>query len=202
MSYETTSKSLLWRVRDPADEQAWREFESRYSELIRRYCFQRGLTRADLDDVSQMVWSDLAKGLRNFTYDPAKGRFRVYLGRIVRSAISRHFSRYGPATQALDSNVQARLSDDSDAQDECWEKEWADHHYRLAMVTIERTFDERNVSIFRQLVAGEPTERVAAASGMTVGAVNQAKHRIRTRLKELIARQVREEDEPDAYGQV
>lgn len=199
--HETTSASLLVRVRDPADERAWREFEGRYAELIRRYCRRRGLVAADIDDVSQMVWTDLAQGLRNFVYDPAKGRFRGYLARIVRSAISRHFSRDAAGIQALDSGVLAMSPDDGDEADEFWEREWVDHHYRLALRTIERTFQEKSVTIFRRLLAGESTEAIATDFGMTVAAVNQAKHRIRARMKEIIAHQVREEDEPNSYGE-
>ncbi len=194
----TTSATLLVRVRDPADERSWREFEGCYAELIRRYCRRRGLAAADIDDVSQMVWGDLAKGLRNFAYDPARGRFRAYLGKTVRSAISRYFSRNGPRVRALDSAVLASSEDDSDSADESWEKEWVDHHYRLAFQAIEGTFEVTSVTIFHRLVAGESAQRVASDLGMSVAAVNQAKHRIRVRMKELIAEQIREEDEPDA----
>jgi RNA polymerase sigma factor (sigma-70 family) len=197
---DTTSASLLLRVRDPADDRAWREFEARYSELIRRYSRRRGLSAADTDDVSQMVWSDLAKGLRNFCYDPKNGRFRSYLGKVVRSAIFRYFSRNVSNTSALDSAVLATSADDRDAADASWEKEWVDHHYRIAMETIEDTFEAKSVAIFRKLLGGDTTEQVAAEFNMTGAAVNQAKHRIRSRMKELIARQVREEDEPDTFA--
>jgi len=41
--HETTQPSLLLRVRDPGDQSAWREFESKYRELILRYCLRLGL---------------------------------------------------------------------------------------------------------------------------------------------------------------
>ncbi len=199
-SQNTTSASLLVRVRNPGDDRAWREFEGRYSDLIRRYSRRRGLNTADTDDVSQIVWSDLAKGLRNFSYDPRKGRFRSYLGRVVRSAIFRYFSRNASNTCSLDSAVLAISPDGSASADESWETEWVDHHYRIAMKTIEETFEEKSVAIFRKLLGGDSAEQVAADFNMTSAAVNQAKHRIRSRMKELIARQVREEDEPDTFG--
>jgi len=197
-SHGTTSASLLVRVRNPADQTTWREFEARYAELIRRYCRGRGLRAADIDDVSQMVWGDLAKGLRAFAYDPAKGRFRGYLGKTVRSVLSRHFRRNGMSPQALNSSVLASAPDESDGADERWDREWVDHHYRLAMETIAHSFEEQSVTAFRRLIAGEPTHLVASDLGVSVAAVNQAKHRIRVRMKELIAAQIREEDEPDS----
>ncbi len=199
-SHDTTSASLLVRVRDPADERSWREFENRYAELIRRYCRRRGLPSADIDDVSQMVWSDLAKGLRSFAYDPNRGRFRAYLGRIVKCAIARHFARYGPRGRSLGSDMVAMSENGNGAADEYWEKEWVDHHYRLAMSTLEQSYEPRSLAIFRRLIAGEPAHRVASDFGMSVGAINQAKHRIRSRMREIIAGQIREEDEPEANG--
>jgi RNA polymerase sigma-70 factor (ECF subfamily) len=196
-SGETTSGSLLLRVRNASDTAAWLEFENRYSELIRRYCARRGIKSADIDDISQLVWVDLARRLRGFEYDAAKGRFRGYLGRVVQNAISRHFARDKRNVLALDDVVHTAIADDSDDVDKAWDQEWVDHHYRLAMQTIERTFEETSVALFKRLLAGATVAQVAADLGMTVAAVTQAKHRIRVRMKDLIAWQIREEDEPE-----
>lgn len=198
MNHETTQPSLLLRVRDPSDQLAWREFEAKYGELVLRYCRRRGLQPADCEDVRQLVWLHLAKGLRSFEYDPNRGRFRSYLGQVVRSAISRLFARPDHANRALDTSVRAVADAGRDAEDAQWEQEWIDHHYRLAMVAVRATFDPRSVQIFDQLLAGAPVATVASAFKTSEQAVHKVKQRIKARLQELIARQVREEDEPDA----
>ena len=134
--------------------------------------------------------------MRNFEYDPKAGRFRNYLGRVVRNSISRHFVRKDPANTALDTHVLANAPDDDAAQDQQWEEEWVNHHYRLAMQTIQETFEPRSVEIFNRLLAGDDTEMLASHHGMTRQAVHQVKHRIQIRMRELIAQQIREEDEP------
>jgi len=199
-SGSTTSVSLLIRIRDPADEQAWREFEARYCELVLRYCLRRGLQRVDSEDVRQQVWINLAKGLRNFEYDPKRGRFRGYLGRVVGNAISRHFSRRASNDLALDSAVLASTPADNGDADGAWEQEWVNHHYRLAIQRIENLYEPRSVAVFKRLLAGGATDEVAGEFDMTPNAVRQVKHRIQKRMQELIAYQVREEDEPDLYG--
>ena len=83
-----TRLSLLTRVRDAGDARAWNEFEQRYSELVFRYALARGLQFADAEDVRQVVFLRLANALREFTYDPARGRFRSYLGAMVKNAIA------------------------------------------------------------------------------------------------------------------
>lgn len=201
--HESTSASLLVRVRDPADASAWREFEDRYATLIRCYCTRRRIEPADVDDISQIVWSKLANGLRNFCYDPAKGRFRSYLYQVVRSAISRQFAHKRRDERWLESHEDlAHLIFDDSQHDEVWNREWVDHHFRLAMQTIEQTFDSHNVAIFHRLLAGESAEIIARSLGTTAGTINQAKHRIRSRMKELVALQVLEEDNPARFAEV
>lgn len=196
--HETTQPSLLLRVRDAENQTAWREFESKYRELILRYCLRLGLQPADCDDVQQLVWLNLAKGLRNFEYDPVKGRFRDYLGRVVRNAISRHFSRPELAKRALDTAVLAVVAEgDPESRNDAWESEWVDHHYRLAMGTIRRTFEPRSVKVFEGLLAGQSVATLASSFEMSEQAVHKIKQRVQQRMKELIAEQVAEEDGSD-----
>ena len=76
-----------------ADDASWRQFDAKYRELILRYCRARGLQTSDAEDVRQIAMANLAKSLRSFEYKLTRGRFRGYLGQVVRSAISRHFKR-------------------------------------------------------------------------------------------------------------
>ncbi len=124
MDHDVTQPSLLSRVRDGSDQAAWREFEAKYRELLMRYCRARGLQQSDADDVCQLVMMNLAQSLRNFEYSPEKGRFRSYLGRVVRNSISRYFSRPIPPGRALDTAVMATVPDeDPDETDDLLEPE-------------------------------------------------------------------------------
>ncbi|MGB0717340.1 MAG: sigma-70 family RNA polymerase sigma factor [Phycisphaerae bacterium] len=199
---DSTRASLLVRVRDSSDAAAWRELEARYSTLLKRYCRRRGIGAADIDDICQIAWSKLAQGLRNFQYDPSKGRFRGYLYQVLRSAISRQFAHRGNDATWLASHEElANLVNSQDSEDDLWEQEWTDHHFRIAFQTVEDTFDPQNVAIFRRLLAGSPVSRIAEEFGVTPAAINQSKHRIRTRMRELIELQVLEEDDPESFGQ-
>lgn len=198
MSSDQTRASLLSRVRRVGDDEAWREFDATYRELLLRYCRARGLQLSDAEDVRQLAMASLAKALRNFEYDPKKGRFRGYLGQVVRSAIRRHFSRPDSAHRALDSVVLAVTEGEDEAStDELWEQEWMRHHYRLAMATVRKSFDAKSVQMFDRLLAGDAVAAVAKDYDTTEQAVHKVKQRVRDRLKELIERQIRAEDEVD-----
>ena len=72
-----TRQSLLIRIRDLGDQPAWEEFHARYAPMIRGWCCQ--WFPREPDDMVQEVLLLLAKSLREFEYEPGKGRFRGYL---------------------------------------------------------------------------------------------------------------------------
>lgn len=203
---DATRASLLSRVRDGADAVAWGEFDQKYRELIVRFCRKRGIQQADADDVAQTVLSNLARALRgqSFSYDPAKGRFRDYLYRCTRNALSQRSARPGGGQVALDSGMEAAIAgdprhsgstdDDSPAERAVWEGEWVSHHYRLAMKGVRESFEARSVEIFDRSVAGETVASLAAAYGMSEQAVHKVRQRIKARMEELVAEQIRLED--------
>ena len=194
---ETTQPSLLSRVRDPGDGPAWRDFDSKYRDLILRYGRSRGLQPSDAEDVRQMVMMSLARALRSFRYQPSIGRFRDYLGRIVRNAINRHLARPRAQAGGLSPElIEDLASEDSTDVDEVWDREWMHHHYRQAMIEVRRNYEERSVAMFEELLGGRSVAEVAASFGISQQAVHKVKQRIRDRLRELIEAQIREED-PD-----
>lgn len=196
----TTRASLLSRVRDGSNDRAWREFSDRYGDLIVRYGRQRGLQQTDAEDVRQLVLMGLSRSLRSggFRYSPDKGRFRDYLGATVRHAIQRFSSRHAPGSGGLSLEGIAEAAGDAGSDpDALWEREWTDHHFRLAMAQIRATFEPRSVAVFERVMAGTGMEVIAEECGISVDAVRHVKHRVLVRLKELVAEQVRAEDEPD-----
>ena len=198
MSSSTTSPTLLSRVRNPEDKVAWREFDSRYGEMIVRYVRRCGLQLADAEDIRQIVMMRLSKALVTFSYSPLRGKFRSFVGRIVRNEVIRFISRPNIASRRVDSDSgELRESVDEEKLDRQWEREWADHHLRLPVRRLRRTYEPRSIEVFEQLLAGQTVERVATDFNMTTQAVHKVKQRIRNRLKELIAGQICEEDQPN-----
>lgn len=199
METQSTRLSLLVRVRDAADTAAWSAFERRYADLIFRYAVARGMQFADAEDVRQIVFLRLAKYLRAFDYAPQRGRFRSYLGAVVRNVVSdrRHRPRASPTGVDEDEAALAALAaPDAPELDEAWEREWVDHHCRIALQTIRATFDAKSVAVFEALLAGAPAERIAAERDLSIDAVAKIRQRVRTRMQQLIREQVRDEDGP------
>ena len=201
MQAPQTTVSLLSRLRDPHDQAAWREFDHRYREFLVRFCRRQGVPLADAEDVVQRIFTSLTKALADFSYDPARGRFRDYLYRCARNGISAWRARPTRGEQPLDTSAAGHVAPigagdgGGDAQGErIWEEEWVSHHYRLAMETIRLSFEPRSVAVFDRSIAGASVAELAAAFGISEQAVHKIRQRIRDRMEVLIARQIREED--------
>jgi len=196
MKWNTTRPTLIGRLKNSDDHEAWREFDRLYGALIVGYARKRGLTLTDAEDLRQVILMSLCVAMRSFELRPELGKFRSYLGRVVGNAIHRYRERPFQRADVLElDEAMVRALPDPDEHDDIWEREWVDHHLRRAMESVQRTFDPRSVDAFQRLMAGQATAEVARALGLRPDAVHKLKQRIRKRLKDLIAHQMIEEGE-------
>jgi RNA polymerase sigma-70 factor (ECF subfamily) len=201
MSVDTTQPSLLVRLKNPRDDAAWREFDAKYRDLILRYCNARGLQHWDAEDIRQIVLLRLSQALGGgFRYQPSMGRFRSYLGCVVRNAIwsfqSRPKASSGAVREVMNPDLIEQVAQSESLQeDQLWEEEWRHHHLRRATRQIRQTTEPRNVRIFDRLLLGAAVRDVAEEFSLSEQAVYKVKQRLRDKLREQIARQIREEDD-------
>lgn len=196
-----TRASLLSRVRSGGDPAAWFEFESRYRDLIYRFCLSRGLQHADAEDCAQAVLVNLFRAMPKFRYDREKGRFRDYVYRCTRGVLSKMSDKSRPLSgrTGLDIDMADVLTwNPPTATDELaqqWEQQWMAHHMRRAMETVRAHVEQQTMQIFEAFLAGRATTDIAAEFGATEAAVQKARQRVRDRLETAIAEQIAEEDE-------
>jgi RNA polymerase sigma factor (sigma-70 family) len=186
-----TRATLLQRIASH-DQAAWAEFVLLYREAIIRFCLSRSVLLNDAEDIAQAVLTNLVRAMPGFTYEPSRGRFRDYLFQCIRSELSKTSARARP-----NGTVQPLFHDDSPVAPELatsWEREWVQHHFRLAMSAIRETFEPKSVEIFERSLAGVSTKNLAAEFTATEEAVHKVRQRIRARLEELIAEQVAAEE--------
>lgn len=203
MSLPSTQLTLIARLQDPKDERSWQRFESRYRGLVVRFAIRQGLQPTDAEDVAQAVFAGLLRAMPNFRLDPEKGRFRNYLFRVVRNEISRVRSADARPTGAAASLLRgdgvvsggdAVRDSGTDPSERAFEEEWINHHFRIAMAEIRRTFAPESVAMFERLMRGEPVEAIAADCKTTAQAVHKVKQRIRDKMKMLVERQIADEE--------
>ncbi|MBI1304511.1 MAG: sigma-70 family RNA polymerase sigma factor [Phycisphaera sp.] len=202
MTIPPTQLTLIARLQDPKDQEAWQRFEARYRELVVRFSTRQGLQPTDAEDVAQTVFGALFRAMPRFTLDAAKGRFRSYLFRVVRNEISRVRARESrpagaaaalPIVEGVVAGGDARRAQVAELSERAFEEEWINHHYRIAMAEIRRTFAPESVAIFERLMRGEPVEAIARDCATSTQAVHKVKQRIRDKMKALVEQQIAEE---------
>ncbi len=82
-----TRYSLIGKLHDPQNLDAWNEFASIYQPLIFRICRQRGLQYADATDVTQDVMSKVAEAITKFDSKQPGATFRGWLYRVTRNVV-------------------------------------------------------------------------------------------------------------------
>ena len=181
---ETTSPSLLLRIRDPNDQAAWEEFLSIYSVIVRDYCYQRQLQSADIDDVIQDVMMSVSTAIKRFEYDPAKGRFRAWLGTIAANCIKARMSR------AKDKSVPTVFADDLILNGTCsdpdadWVSVFSEQIVRTACNRIRKEFADNTWECFdASWIKNEDAVEIACRLGIPVHSVYVNKSRVLKRLE-------------------
>src|SRR5208283_3555868 len=87
MTAPTTRSSLLLRLRDSQDHEAWLEFVSLYEPVSYRLLRRRGLQDADAREVMQDLFMAVSRNIDR--WDPAKerGSFRGWLRQVARNLV-------------------------------------------------------------------------------------------------------------------
>jgi RNA polymerase sigma-70 factor (ECF subfamily) len=181
-----TRASLLERLRDPRDARAWDEFVTLYAPLLHAYAMRHRLQDADAADVAQETLRHVVRAVPGFAYDPAKGSFRGWLLAIARNEIRKHANRsHSPGRGTGDSDVRAVLDGvAAPADDPEFEAEYRAALFRRAADRAKGAFREATWQMFwRTVVNNEDVAAVAAALGVSPGAVYVARSRVVARVR-------------------
>jgi RNA polymerase sigma factor (sigma-70 family) len=176
-----TSPSLLLRIRDPGDAQSWELFQSVYRPMIFSYCLKRGLQEADALDVVQDVLTSIHRAIQTFEYQPAKGRFRGWLGTVTANKIKTLKTKQH-RDQTIDVHVllhsgseQTPVSDpDSD-----WVAIFSEHIFQAACERVRSRVDTVTWECFYETwMRQSPAEQVALQFNLPIHTVYVNKSRV------------------------
>ncbi len=190
MTGPETRQSLLVRLQDTSEHEAWQEFIDIYEPLVYRLATRKGFQHADALDLAQEVFAAVGKSIENFDPDPEKGTFRGWLFRIARNLMINFVSRQKGPRGSGDSGVQQLLNEqvaDDDASTE-FGIEYQREVFRWAAQRVRNDFREDTWRAFwLTAVEEEPIEAVAKLLDKTQGAVCIARCRVLARMKEVVA---------------
>jgi RNA polymerase sigma-70 factor (ECF subfamily) len=179
----TTSVSLLERLRDPGEQQAWAWFVKLYTPLLYHWARRSGLQDQDAADLLQDVFTILVQKLPEFTYNPHQS-FRGWLRTILLNRW-RNFLRQRTARPLEGRDDPLPEPAGPDVADVLAEAEYRQRLVERALQLMQTDFQPTTWKAFQECqVAGRPAADVAAELGISAGAVYVAKSRVLARLRQ------------------
>lgn len=191
-SIPPTQPTLLVRIRDARDQEAWGRFVDLYAPLVYGFLRKRGLQDADSADLTQDVLRQVATAAKSLDYDPRRGSFRNWLFTVVQNRLTDHWRKESIREQgAGDTNTQQVLNElpqpsslDSSVE---WDADYERQLFHYAANIVKADFTPATWQAFwMTAVDGQGGREVAQQLQMTVAAVYLAKGRVMTRLKDQI----------------
>jgi RNA polymerase sigma factor (sigma-70 family) len=185
----TTNPTLLNRLGDWRDHEAWVDFVTRYDPVIRFSCRRYRLDAETTEELCQRVWIDLARRMRSFRYDPGR-TFRGWLRRLCQSRAIDLLRKKANAVEWLEDQPGASLlqdpADGFDAEEAA--KSERPLLLRLAQEVqddVRRRVDERTWHVFWTVaVEGQSVREASEAVGMSYYAAFAARKRVGRMLRE------------------
>jgi RNA polymerase sigma factor (sigma-70 family) len=183
----TTSLSLLERLRDPRDEEAWQQLVALYSPLLRSWLRPHCRQQADADDLTQDILTVLAQKVKEFSHNRRMGAFRTWLKAIAGHKLGdylRAAQRRGAASEEQ-ARLLEQLEDPSSDLSRLWDRQHAQHIANALLEQIRSEFSATTWDAFQRVVVqGQSTAEAAAALHLTSNAVMIAKSRVLARLRQ------------------
>ncbi|MCI0538024.1 MAG: sigma-70 family RNA polymerase sigma factor [Verrucomicrobiales bacterium] len=198
-----TRRSLLYRLKNWDDQESWKEFFDTYWRLIYNVAIKAGLNDAEAQDVVQETVITVAKNLKDFRIDPARGSFKAWLLKTTHWRIINQFNKrrpdqlaraHRPPDDTRETATEERLPDSGGAAlESVWDAEWKEHLTAAALERLKRKAKPKHFQIyFLYAIKGQSVRDVAQSLGVNVAQVYLVKHRLARQFKEEVERLERE----------
>lgn len=193
----TTQPSLLVRLRNPRDHEAWLEFVAVYEPLTYRLLRRHGLQDADARELMQELFVVVSRNIDRWDADRERGSFRGWLHRVARNLVInwlKHRERRlvavgGSEYQAMFASLPAELPETAE-----FDQEFRRALFQRAAELVQSQIKPANWQAFWETaVLGTPPEQVAEKLGMSAAMVRVAKCRVLARMRKALERM---ENEP------
>jgi RNA polymerase sigma-70 factor (ECF subfamily) len=181
-SMHTTSGSLLARLRNPNEQEAWNRFADLYTPLLYYWVRRLGLTENDASDLVQEVFLVLVAKLPSFEYQES-GSFRGWLRTLT-------INKYRESLRRKRLPMVAGLAD-LPAKDPRGQSEESEHRQYLVKQMLQIIKDEFPPSTWKyfqdSVVNDRDPQEVAAEYRVSIRTVYSAKSKVLARLREELA---------------
>lgn len=183
-----TRYSLISRLTDGSDQDAWAEFEAVYRPVVYQAARKHGLQDADSQDLVQQVMISIARALKQRPHDQQRAKFRTWLFSVTRNAIINSVQRR-PNDMGAGNTDHLRLlhAVPAASEEDQWEADYQRAVFAWASNKVRQEFSEDSWQAFwLTAVEGLSCEKAAEKLGKEVGAIYAARSRVVRRLKKKV----------------
>jgi RNA polymerase sigma-70 factor (ECF subfamily) len=186
-----TRPSLIARLKNAQDHEAWSEFLAIYEPLILGLMRRHGFQECDAQDACQQVMAAVARDVEKWRPDGAEASFRRWLFRIARHRALKLLVQQRKRRGGFGGTSAQLALENQPESSESLSAEFAREHRRQVLVwaaeQIRGEYRESTWQAFwRTCIEGRPISEAAAELGMSVGSVYVARSRIIARLGEKV----------------
>ena len=175
-----TRQTLLNKIKNQYDDNAWQEFVLYYRPYIYRIIQNHyKINNADREDVVQEVLLVAWKKLPEFEYSPEKGRFRSWLGRVTTNTSLAYYRKVNKNEASIESESFLENQSAVPAEIETvYREEWERHITETAWNNVSSKFEDQVIEVFNRLTSGEDGKKVAQETGLSINSVYVYKKRV------------------------
>ena len=180
-----TRSTLMGRLKDLGDQQAWQEFFDIYWALMFNFVRRAGLNEHDAEEVVMDSMETVARKMEEFEYNRETGRFKSWLLTIVRFKLGDRFRKQKRRAEkaemvSLDVVDEGQILDSGEmALEKIWYEEWGKQLIDMALERVKQLVGHRQYQIFYCYVIQEQkAEEVAEFLGVSRDQVYVAKNRV------------------------
>ena len=179
---DTTSPSLLDKLRQPEQHEAWNRFTELYTPLLYYWARSQGLAEADAADLVQEVFLLLVTKLPQFRYEH-DGSFRAWLRTL---SLNKHRELQRRKRPGAAENLHDVPAKNSNSVLE--EKEYRLHLVQQMLHILKDQFPPSTWQIFQEyVIQNRNPQEIAAKRKVTLGTVYAAKSKVLHRLRQELA---------------
>ena len=179
----STSESLLIRLRQPGDQQAWSEFVRLYAPLIFSWARKTGIQVQDSRDIVQDVLSIVFQKLPEFRYERSKS-FRGWLRTIT---LNKHREYCRRTKRLVSADQSALLKLAAATAESTWDLDYRQALVDRALELIRHEFQTGTWEAVREFTTtGNSAATVAKKYDISVWTIYSGRSRMMTRLREIV----------------
>ena len=183
MQIPETRHSLVARLRNSGDGEAWSQFLADYEPFLLALFRRRGLQEADVLDTAQQVLMTVASRVSDWRPDGRPASFRRWLTTIARNAAVKCLQKNARHSQLEINSAAGR--DSAVTAESTALQEYRQQVLIWSMEQIREEFRPSSWSAFWETaVEGRSVEVVCSELGLSSGAVYMARSRVMARLRE------------------